>query len=304
MMAAMLVTRPDARQLGLVAVRSRAELGVVRVADAPLAVAWVVIGAAMLLGCGRLGFDGPGDARPGGVTDDAALDGASSTYVALVLADRPLGYWRLGDRTTTAVDASGHGLAGLYGGGFTQGISGALMDDPDTAVQFDGVNGEITVGPVLDFAGTTAFSIEVWIKPLVTDGAFRHVFTKQDRSAPKQGYAMLVHPPDGLVFERFVDGTGMFAMFPVVFDTDFHHVVATYDGSAMRLYIDGMQSSQAADARPMPSISNPALIGASSDSSTYFDGVIDEVAVYPAALPAARVQAHLAASHRNQTSSR
>jgi len=64
----------------------------------------------------------------------------------------------------------------------------------------------------------------------------------------------------------------------------------------MDLYVDGTLSSQAADARPMPSISEPEQIAATSEVN-FFGGAIDEVAVYSAALPAARVQAHFSAGH-------
>src|SRR5262249_15146138 len=145
------------------------------------------------------------------------------------------------------------------------GVPGALVDDPDTAVQFDGTNGQVAVGPGFDFIGTTAFSVEAWIKPTALDGDSRHVFTKQHPPDPKQGFALLVRTPEGLLFERFVDAVAVFATFPVVFAGDFHHVVATYDGSVMDLYVDGTLSSQTADARKMPSISEPALIAATSE---------------------------------------
>jgi hypothetical protein len=289
MMPVMLAICPDDDLLGAAAVGSRAESWApVHGKGAARARRVVVAGAVMLSGCGRLGFEGPGDGGTG--------DTASSAYAAVVLADQPLAYWRLDDKTDTAVDASGHGVAGVYGGGVTQGVPGALVGDPDTAVQFDGTNGQVAVGPGFDFTGTTAFSVEMWIKPTILDGNSRHVFTKQHRPDPKQGFALLVRAPDGLIFERFVNAAGVSAIFPVVFGVDFHHVVATYDGSVMDLYVDGTLSNQNADARPMPSISEPALIAATSEVN-FFGGAIDEVAVYSTALPAARVQAHFSAGH-------
>src|SRR5438105_10324062 len=59
---------------------------------------------------------------------------ADSSYSTVVLADMPLGYWRLGDSAPIlpAADASGNGYAGTYNGGVTVGQSGAINGDPDT----------------------------------------------------------------------------------------------------------------------------------------------------------------------------
>ncbi len=62
-----------------------------------------------------------------------------------------------------------------------------------------------------------------------------------------------------------------------------HHVVATYDGTAMRLYLDGA----GVDARPhkckIPKNPNPLLVG-KSGFREHFRGLIDEVMVYDRAL--------------------
>ena len=90
---------------------------------------WVVVaGAVMLTGCGRLGFEGP----RGGGTGEAA----STAYAAVVLADQPLAYWRLDHKTDTAVDASGHGVAGVYGGGVALGVPGRSWTAARAQVHF------------------------------------------------------------------------------------------------------------------------------------------------------------------------
>jgi Concanavalin A-like lectin/glucanases superfamily len=253
-----------------------------------------IAATAMVAGCGRLRFEDP-------AVDGAAPDGAApGTYAAIVLSDQPLGYWRLDETTGNAMDASGHGHNGVYGGGVTRGVSGALVNDPSTAVQLDGMRGTIAVGTVFDPSGTTAFTFEVWIKPTVIDDVSRHVLTRQRRPDPKQGAAILVRMANGLVFERFADSVGSFASFQIAANSGFHHVVATYDGSAMQLYVDGTQVGQAADSNPISSFGDPLLIGATSDNFNYFNGAIDEVAVYPTALAAARVQAHFMAGRGDQ----
>jgi hypothetical protein len=106
----------------------------------------------------------------GSVDDGTAVTG----YPAVVLADHLAGYWRLGDAAALALDASGNGITGSYGSGLTQGVPGASVNDADTAAEFSGQTGAISLGNVFNFTGTTAFSVEAWIRPSVVDDNFRH----------------------------------------------------------------------------------------------------------------------------------
>ncbi len=231
--------------------------------------------------------------RPGDVPVDAAVDAAAS-YVAVVLADKPSGYWRLGDMTAVAVDASGHGATGSYGSGITQGVPGAIVGDADTAAEFSGQTGAISVGNSFQFIGTAAFSIEAWIRPSLFDDVYRHVFTTQHRVVSnRQGYALLLHRPEGIVFERFVnDGQVTIEAGMPLSAASFTHIVVTYDGATLRLYVNGQLATSKLENRPQPPVDEPTLIGAASLAQGFFAGAIDEVAVYPSALDDAHVRNH------------
>ena len=63
----------------------------------------------------------------------------SPAYPDGVLAKGPVGYWRLGEATgPTVVDETGNGHDGRIFGSPTLGTPGAINDDPDTAIQFNG----------------------------------------------------------------------------------------------------------------------------------------------------------------------
>jgi hydrogenase maturation factor HypE len=71
------------------------------------------------------------------------------------------------------------------------------------------------------------------------------------------------------------------------------HLAATYDGTTLRLYVNGVQASSKA-ATGAIKVSNGVLrIGGDSIWGEYFAGQIDEVRVYNKALTAAQIQADM-----------
>jgi hypothetical protein len=68
-------------------------------------------------------------------------------------------------------------------------------------------------------------------------------------------------------------------------DTNWHHIAATYDGSTMRLYIDGTLDATASVGLTMPDTINSLMIGNSLGSYTdgigagLFNGQLDEIRI-------------------------
>ena len=242
------------------------------------------------------GGDAPADvAHDGGL--DAPPDAPSSLYRAAVLADSPLAYWRLGETGgTVAHDESGHGHDGTYVGGTTLGQPGALTGDPDTCARFDGTTGQVDVGAIFDFAGTTPFSLEAWVYATLLDTTYRHVVTQASFNSagnPVDGtYLILYSGTTDFGFERWSASTAVLAVdvnaYPGV--NQWVHVVATFDGSIGTVYVDGT------------AVGAETTQGAAAASGVHMlwgnllQGELDEVAVYGAALPQARITAHYQAA--------
>ena len=68
------------------------------------------------------------------------------------------------------------------------------------------------------------------------------------------------------------------------------HLAATYDGSTLRLYLNGMQVASKSQTGLLATSANPLQIGGDSLYGQYFTGRIDEVRVYNTALGAAAIQ--------------
>ncbi len=242
---------------------------------------------------------GASDAAVDAGEHDALTPDGRRAYRDAVLADDPIAYYRLNETSgTAALDETGHGHTGTYVG-VTQGVAGALLSDPDPAVSMaKGTQSHVTVGDRLAVFLRAPFSVEVWIKPTELDETYRFPFSNEQLS-PRNGYALVIHTQYGITFERYVDdGQAVTQGAPIAVGV-YHHVVGTYDGASLRLYLNGIYMTEKEDVRDMPVYTPAAAIGILLDGMRGpFDGAIDEVAIYSSALTPARVKAHFDAAKR------
>lgn len=232
-------------------------------------------------------------AKGDGATNDVDAGGA---YAAAVLADDPLVYLRLGEASnaSTAVDATGHGHSGTLGNGHTFGVPGVIVGDTNTALRLDGMSSGIDLGNSFDFNGTHPYSLELWANVGLVDMTFRHFFTKTAFPASgREGYSVFVWN-DLFTYERTVAGdTHRIQLSASSIKGRWAHLVATYDGVVMRLYIDGAEAGSTPDSRSAGTIERQTYVGCNDG---FDDGVVkgdlDEVAIYAKALAADRVKLH------------
>jgi hypothetical protein len=230
------------------------------------------------------------------ITDTISYDPPSpppaptSAYGRAVAADSPIGWWRLGDRSgsSTAVDQMGANN-GTYAGGTTLGQTALVPAETDKAVAFNGSSGRVTVPAASAFNLTNRVSLEAWVKPtsLPSTGVFRSVMTKAE------AYSLQFNGPR-LEFTIIQSGTRRRLQTPsgVIVAGGTYHVVGTFDGTTQRLYVNGTQVASAALSGSASTSSAPLVIGSWDGTSEFFNGTIDEPAVYNAVLSATQVRAH------------
>jgi hypothetical protein len=226
---------------------------------------------------------------------DAAGDGSNVplTYAETILADLPKAYWRLGDSSANAKDETSSN-PGMYIGAATH-PPGAIANDGDTAATF-GSGLYVDVGSRLGFEGEQSFTIEAWVNP-ITLGSFTGVVSKDAEGSggnlPHRGYHLYVETTkfgfersDGILIQDVNTGaltTGRWT-----------HVVVTFDGSRLRLYKDGaFQIMSQLVSLMIPQTSNSFVIGARDGGTIqFFDGSIDEVAIYDHPLTDQQIDHH------------
>src|SRR4051812_48830232 len=221
-----------------------------------------------------------------GAADAATTCPGSTPYSSAVLGNAGLaGYWRLDDASgTQACDGLGAN-PGTYSGGFTLNQVGALAGDSDAATAFNGSTGAVSVPSATALNTADTFSIEAWTKR-GTLGTTQVIASKDGTS-----WTLAYNTTNNLVLQQA--GVAIVASSTTVADTTtWHHVVATKSGTTTKLYIDGVdRTGSKVTNKTLANNTNPLLIGKSGTSS-FFNGRIDEVALYKTALSATDVTNH------------
>jgi len=227
-----------------------------------------------------------------------AVSSATVSYGATVLADGPTSYWRLGERSgRTLADAAGTN-PGTANGGLTLGLAGALAGDPDTAVGLGSNSAYVSVANAANLDFGSDFSIEAWAKPTVLNGVGGAVVHKGGASGyTVWQYRLSVTSANQWRGTVFVGNSAVTVTAPGSATTAWTHLVMTKAGTTLRLYVNGVQAASATVNGTVNTSTGILAIGRTGSSSTdYFNGAVDEVAVYPLALSASRVAAHFAAA--------
>ena len=219
-----------------------------------------------------------------------ASNGAgSSVYASAVSQDAPTAQWRLGEPSGPVVDLQGF-QNGTAVGSPARGVAGLLVGDADGAVSLNGSSQYVEV-PGQAAWTPAAFTFEVLVRPSAvpankTVAAAQGQFTGWWLNTGSGG-ALRLFVGDGSAWRAGPDG-------PVLQAGTTYHVVATYDGTSARLYVDGvLVSTGPATAMAPLNGANPLRLGsASSFVGQHWPGTLDEASLYPVALSAAQVDAH------------
>jgi hypothetical protein len=149
----------------------------------------------------------------------------------------------------------------------------------------DGTNDQVTVPSSSSLNQTSQLSIAAWIKADDWTGRNPRIVQKGINDTQYR----LLFENGNLVFS--IAGKGTIAAPPPPNGVR-HFVVGTYDGAAMRLYVDNVLVASTTATGALPTTTEPLAIGnkpTSADARDPFDGVIDEVSIHSVGLTAAAI---------------
>lgn len=221
-------------------------------------------------------------------------DLASATYTRVV-PGAPEAHWRLDERFgLLALDDAGQHHGQRVGGQPTPAHR-------DYGIDLDGQTDLVAVPP-FDLTGT-GLTITAWIRPrapIADDDA--RILSKATGSAADAHFWMLsltrVANEDRLRFRLRTQGataTLIASSGAIVGDT-WQHVAALYDGTAMKLYLNGAEVGSLPKSGELDGLATAAImLGANPpDGYAAFDGVLDDLRVYARGLTPAELAAVMA----------
>ncbi len=224
-------------------------------------------------------------------------------YVSSVLSDGAQNYWRLDGSGSSQIDYAGS-LDQTSSTGATTSTDGALST-ANNSLKFDGTaSGFSTTTQAI--TGPNTFSAEAWFKTTSTSGGkilgFGNATTGNSGSYDRHVY---MDNSGKVLFGVYPGSVQTVQTSSAYNDGKWHHVVAELSSAGMALYMDGKKVgantsvTSAQDYQGYWRVGGDNISGwTNQPSSFYFNGSIDEVAIYPTALTGAQVRDHYTQSGR------
>ena len=151
------------------------------------------------------------------------------------------------------------------------------------SIVFDGTNDSVTISGMSSFA-PSAVTFEVWF--LNTPGSGYKGLVDKGRDN-YEGYS-LAASSSKVQWKARVGSSNEVALDSAEYTNIWNHAVGTYDGTDLKLYVNGVLKTTTNSSGTLGSNSLGITIGSTNDN-LYFDGRISQVRIYSSALSASNV---------------
>jgi hypothetical protein len=195
----------------------------------------------------------------------------------------------LGDSNKLADDELGAAPGIVYGPRWPDRFQPSLVPgDFEFATRFNGGNG-FGMGEHYAFAGRRPFSVELLFRPSSVDGSYRRLVSKEDGQS---GWNLNWQSAAGLRVERSSKGQRDATAAYQLQLGQTYHVAAVYDGTELRLYVNGSLVRSRTSTRRVPKTRMPFRVGIASYGADGVVGWLDDVAVWTRPLSSSEVALH------------
>lgn len=218
------------------------------------------------------------------------------------LATALVGYWKFDDGPgkNVAVDSSGNGHDGILENinsstAWVSGVHGLALEFPA------GVHGSgVRVAASADIDAIAQFTIAGWVYRTAAAGMVASIVSRQLNDTSDEIFALDFDSEGRLVcyIGRPTPTAGALAArseMPVDLQR-WIHVAATYDGAALRVYVDGIEKGMLGVARVFPHTTTPLYLGTNKNPTgdEPVSSRLDDLLLFARALPAGAISAMVA----------
>ena len=161
------------------------------------------------------------------------------------------------------------------------------------ALQFDGVNDFVNVTNItgLNLNGNAA-TLEAWVNPRAITGP-PHTIIRKDLTGSDGGYFFDFSNEDNIRFSLGgLNGGNPLASTQSPTVDEWNHIAGTYDGSAMRIFLNGVQIASVATSGSITTGPDTTIIGNDEGLTTPVNGTIDELSIWNVSLSADEIRKH------------
>jgi hypothetical protein len=222
--------------------------------------------------------------------------GTASTYASTTIGDAPLAFYRLADTGPLMADSSGNSFHGFYGASASEGQTGPLANDSAGSISnANGVAGEAV--PQLPLYGS-ARTLEGWID--TTNCCGEQYIASYGTQTTGGGFSLAV-TPNAVIVSGYSDDVSVASPVPLE-NGQWHFIVASTDGSTVRVFVDGVKIGNATFPQTLDTIAATSapvglLIGTGVSSCCEdYQGQLADVALFQSAFGLGKVSAQFAAS--------
>ncbi|MGD2094813.1 MAG: hypothetical protein PVH77_07390 [Phycisphaerales bacterium] len=210
--------------------------------------------------------------------------GLALTNTAIAQDPDLVGHWKLDDGSgTIAVDSSGNGNDGTLQGD-PQWVTGQI----DGALEFDGNGDYVDCGNNAIFNITEEITLAVWVNANDLNNGEHNCWLGKGDNA----YAIKHQSGNNLEFFIY-DGDWHSTNYTTNIESlngEWHHMAGTYDGNALKFYLDGVLSVTTTYASSIGTATHNVYLGENSQATgRYFDGMLDDARIYSRALTAEEI---------------
>lgn len=251
-----------------------------RTSRIPFSVVLVLLGLALFFGCENTEVPTAPETTPTSASKSSLVSSPSCVTPPTGMVS-----WWPGDGN--AEDIQGDNDGALQAG--VTFVAGQV----DQGFSFDGTGAvEIADDPSLK---PSLLTIDTWVKG--TGTATHYALVGKSGPAANVGYELFIS--EGLARFLVLTGTTDDALIGNVhgttniLDGSWHHIAGTYDGTAARIYVDGILEGSDSFSGSIVYTADPLYIGRRQClcSAQVFDGVLDEVEIFNRALSGEEIQA-------------